>query len=131
METDLCNLCRQTRRWHEDHNPKHPFQELGQDPQLPKESSARKDTISAEKTIDGAGNSLPQWQTSPGTITPYPQDMTVHWPSDPVLRMILVEKGIITTDDLDAAEAKLRAISGGGGVMAQPQTYVVNNNSGA
>lgn len=30
-------------------------------------------------------------------------------PSDPILRLVLIEKGIITVEDLDRAEAKLRA----------------------
>lgn len=41
-----------------------------------------------------------------------------QWPFDPVLRQALVDKGILTVQDLADAEAKIRAVSGlptGGG----------------
>lgn len=41
-----------------------------------------------------------------------PQVKAAPWPFDPVLRQALVDKGIITPEDLTAAEAKIRAISG-------------------
>lgn len=34
-----------------------------------------------------------------------------QWPFDPVLRQALIDKGILTPDDLRDAEAKLRAVT--------------------
>jgi hypothetical protein len=34
------------------------------------------------------------------------------WPFDPVLRQALVDKGVVTPDDLRDAEAKIRAVTG-------------------
>lgn len=48
-------------------------------------------------------------------ITPARPDVAVKaapWPFDPVLRQALIDKGVLTPDDLQAAEAKIRAISG-------------------
>jgi hypothetical protein len=41
-----------------------------------------------------------------------PQVKAAPWPFDPVLRQALIDKGILTPEDLTAAEAKIRAISG-------------------
>jgi len=35
-----------------------------------------------------------------------------QWPFDPVLRQALIDKGIITPEDLAAAQAKIQAITG-------------------
>jgi hypothetical protein len=49
---------------------------------------------------------------------------TAPWPFDPVLRQALVDKGVLTPDDLRAAETKIKEMSvifnqgGSGGVQA-------------
>lgn len=35
----------------------------------------------------------------------------VRWPFDPVLRQALINKGVITPEDLTAAEAQIRAVT--------------------
>jgi hypothetical protein len=37
--------------------------------------------------------------------------MPAQWPFDPVLRQALVDKGLLTADDLRVAEAKIRDMS--------------------
>lgn len=41
--------------------------------------------------------------------TPTPPPASLNLGLDPILRYVLIEKGIITSDDLTEAEAKLRA----------------------
>jgi hypothetical protein len=82
-----CRTCGKDAKWHRDNSPIHAFN----------------------------GGSVPTSQTfSP----PEPQqgvDVQVspplHGMFDPVLRQALVDKGIITPDDLRAAEDKIRAVT--------------------
>lgn len=78
---ECCTTCGQTKRWHEENQPRHEF-------------------------------------NGPVGVPPVRVKTTAApWPFDPVLRQALVDKGIITVQDLADAEAKIRAVSGmtGGG----------------
>lgn len=51
----------------------------------------------------------------PLNAKPEPEGITpeaMPWPLDPVLRQALIDKGILTPDDLRAAEEKIRSITG-------------------
>ena len=83
MVNDVCAVCGQTRGWHTDNRPRHQFKSVN----------------------DGLMDSAP---------TPTGRGIKhVTMPFDPVLRMALIDKGIITTDDLDAADAKIRHLTQG------------------
>jgi hypothetical protein len=78
MSEVLCEVCRQTKAWHEEHRPQHEF------------------------SLDGQLR-----RAQPMTVeAPMPN---VSIPSDPILRLVLIEKGLITSEDLAEAEAKLRS----------------------
>lgn len=53
--------------------------------------------------VDGPLNDSGQMKQSPN------RDPVQGLTTDPILRLVLIEKGLITVADLDAAEAKLKA----------------------
>lgn len=112
-----CQLCQQTKSWHEEHKPHHLFN--SDSDQLLIQQSSRE--VLAPQPNPRPGG--------PGPIYPPPSSPPqLSFPSDPVLRMALIEAGVLTTQDLDTAEKKLQAlIPNGGMAMAQPsypiQTY--------
>lgn len=77
---DCCSMCGNSRLWHNEHNPRHPFM-TDEGPLRPPESTSG--------------------------VRP------TSMPMDPVLRMALIDAGVITTDQLDAAEKKIRFLTGG------------------
>lgn len=85
-ELDRCKTCQQTRLWHDNNNPIHPFND-GQ-------AGA---TAFLNRTHNRPGNDAPRRSEGPQVI-----------PSDPVLRIALINRGIITPADLAAAEEQLR-----------------------
>lgn len=88
-----CRTCGQTWAWHEEHKPRHKFVDADSD--LP----------------DGLGPKAQKKGEKPAVIQK-------GWPSDPVLRIALVRKGILSMADIEAAEAELREAAGrGGGVV--------------
>lgn len=91
-----CRTCKNTYRWHLEHSPLHPFNEgqAGATAFLGKRG---------DRTHQRA-NVTPQR----GSETP----PRVVWPSDPVLRIALMNAGVITADHLRAAEEQLRAAMG-------------------
>lgn len=115
-----CETCDNTWAWHQENKPQHPFNS-GDMP-----ASA---TFGKRRT-DGQGN-VPTEVTQP-QLSP--------WPFDPVLRQALVNKGVITPDDLANAEHQIRAVTAtlGSGVAnltatirtGQTHSYVVGGDDG-
>lgn len=88
---DQCKFCQQTRQWHDDNNPKHPFN----DGTLPHSAAF------GVRRSDGSRGPAP----SRGNVPP------PAWPFDPVLRQALIDKGLLTPEDLTVAENKIRAVT--------------------
>lgn len=82
--TNMCRLCNQSEDWHKANNPRHPF-------------TPRDGASSPTLTND-----------QPAVV----QNMAV--PFDPVLRLCLINAGVITTEQLSKAEKDFRMINGGG-----------------
>lgn len=80
-----CRTCLNTREWHEVHRPRHPFN-TGQ---------------------SGATDFL-----KPKKEKPQPEIRQSAMPIDPVLRVALINKGVITPQDLRDAEAVIQAATG-------------------
>lgn len=91
-----CYTCDNTYMWHQVFNPAHPFNNG---------SVSFKATFGA-RTPDG-GRTGPQ-RGSQGAETPPAPAM----PFDPVLRQALIDAGVLTPQQLQDAEDKIRAITG-------------------
>lgn len=97
-ETDECVICHLPEQAHKDRKMVHRFQPVGGSsaliPTEPENEIARDD-----RRIDHASSARQAPQGS------------VRMPSisDPVLRMALIRRGVITVADLDEVEAELRA----------------------
>lgn len=96
MSEDLCTTCNKPHPWPDGTTPVHPFNNGS----LPMSA-----TFGKPRADGPRGSSAP---TTPTNVVP---DMS-PWPFDPVLRTALINKGIITPDDLSAAERQIRAVSG-------------------
>lgn len=96
LPTDECKTCGQTYGWHQESKPIHPFNngQAGATAFL----GARRDRDNPRR-----GSASPQAAETPPTVV---------WPNDPVLRVALITKGILTADDLRNAENMLRASMG-------------------
>lgn len=86
-ELDRCHTCQHTRLWHDNNKPIHPFNngETGATAFL-----KRKDQRGAPEVTQIAQRGMP---------------------FDPVLRQTLINKGVISVDDLRAAEEQIRAVT--------------------
>lgn len=93
---EKCATCGHSAQWHKDNKPMHPFNEgqAGATAFLKQRGARtpRTDPNDAQRGAEGPP--------------------TVVWPNDPVLRVALLNKGILTADDLRAAEEQLRAVMG-------------------
>jgi hypothetical protein len=96
-ENSVCRICGQTFSWHQDNRPRHPFIEKHSDRVMPlgKNKEEKKQQDKPKKVVLE----------------------TREWPSDPILRIALVKKGILTQADILAAEAELREAAESGGVI--------------
>lgn len=89
---DKCTTCEQTRLWHENNDTQHQFN----DGSVP------------FKTTFGARTRRDDQKTAQrGSESP----SVASWPFDPVLRQALIDKGVLTPEDLRAAEDKIRAVT--------------------
>ena len=96
----ICRTCGNTESWHRDNDPHHPFVDKNSD--QPDGLGPRK---KKDKDQDG-GKARSEAVVRQG------------FPSDPVLRVALVRKGILSMADIEAAELELReAAERGGGVV--------------
>jgi hypothetical protein len=83
-----CNMCNQSYEWHQTHFARHPYTPPGSRNEL-------RDATRDKKPSQARSDAIVR------TTTPF----------DPVLRLALIEAGVITVDQLTAAEMKLRAVS--------------------
>lgn len=90
LKASVCSTCGNTFGWHEESNPRHPFAALGT-------QSVLADTRRDERPA----------QTDSGPI------VRTSTPFDPVLRLALIDAGVITPDDLDKADKKIRQLTQG------------------
>lgn len=91
-----CRTCGQTYDWHREHKPVHPFN-TGQ---------------AGIKALLGARRDRDPQRDGSGAQRGSQAASRVVWPTDPVLRVALIRKGVITTDDLREAEDMLKASMG-------------------
>lgn len=97
---DRCKICGQTRGWHMENKPHHTFVTEADDQGMAQLGPRR------EKTKDGE-------KKKPGE-----RKVRIGLPTDPALRVALVNKGILTMADIIAAEEELReAAEHGRGVV--------------
>lgn len=90
--SDRCWTCGQTFEWHEDHKPVHPFN-FGQD---------------GATAVFKRAPDRDHRRTTPTSPQPSQGPQMMSLPTDPVLRIALVNKGVLTPVDLVAAEEQLR-----------------------
>lgn len=74
-----------------------------------------------------------KWNAKDTKEQPEPETRPAEWPFDPVLRQALIDKGVLTPDDLMNAENKIRAVTSlmklnpKANVMVGGQIYVAGN----
>lgn len=90
LETELCTICHKPAIEHEERGFKHRFSPPGQ----PSALFARTDQAQSSSSQRTSG--------AQGAIR-------IPTAGDPVLRMALIRKGVLTVADLDEVEAELRA----------------------
>lgn len=103
LATLKCAICNQTEAWHRQHKPKHAF------------TLSPGDLRMAEYTPEA---NVPQPPAKPSRPL---------LPSDPVLRKVLIDKGLITLDDIEAAEREIAALSGAFRDFQQGKRITVQN----
>lgn len=90
----LCHTCQKDRAWHEANpNTQHSFN----DGSIPVSETFGKKLMDGSRTPPGSGG-VTQVVESP-------------WPFDPVLRQALIDKGVLTPQDLRDAEEKIRTVT--------------------
>jgi hypothetical protein len=87
-----CRTCNNSFEWHKDNNPIHPFNDGS--------AGATAFLKAGRGERDRRGTNVPQETTQ-----------RVQYPFDPVLRMALMNKGVISPADLTQAEEMLSATS--------------------
>ena len=88
----ICKTCGRDRQWHEDNATRHPYN----DGSIPPSETFGK------RLADGT-----RVPATPADV----QAVEARWPFDPVLRQALINKGVITPEDLTNAEAQIRAVT--------------------
>lgn len=87
----VCETCHKPHPWPDGTTPRHPF---------------KRGHLSTISTFGPIGGRQKPRDESPVVVRAMP------WPFDPVLRQALIDKGILTPQDLTDAEAKIRAVTG-------------------
>jgi hypothetical protein len=105
LKNDICAICGQTWGWHEDNKPRHTFMRAGQD-----NATAQLGPSNRER------NMFPHRHATRQGVTQAPK-LLPGLSSDPVLRILLLRKGLITPDELNATEAEVRETKEQGGVV--------------
>jgi len=91
---DICKTCGQTWDWHQQHTDiRHPFNEGNR------------------ATSETFGKRLPDGTRTNADDTASLTVQEAPWPFDPVLRQALIDRGVITPDDLVNAERTIRAVT--------------------
>lgn len=92
----VCETCGKSREWHDQNATQHRYND---------------GTLSGSETFGkrlSDGTRVPvgeRGENAAGTV------VEERWPFDPVLRQALINKGVITPEDLTAAEAQIRAVT--------------------
>lgn len=94
-ELDRCKTCEHTRMWHDTNDTRHVFNDGSVSPQA----------TFGRRRADGSKEPL---QTSQ---QPAESAGEQRWPFDPVLRQALINRGVITAEDLRSAEEQIRAVT--------------------
>lgn len=89
-EPGICRLCGHSKQWHEENHPRHRFD----DPS----TLFLKKSKGADRPGAGDNGNVAESSTQ-----------TARWPMDPVLRVALINAGVITPADLTAAEELIKA----------------------
>lgn len=95
-EAAPCSTCGNSFTWHEENRPMHPFNDGSSG------ASAFLGPRRADRGRRDGDNGAQRVSQAP----PRPA-----WPIDPVLRQALVDKGILTPEDLRNAEAKIKEMT--------------------
>jgi hypothetical protein len=110
-DEEKCWICRQTKKWHEEHRPQHSFTRVGESGGMaqlgPKESrrAANGGAQSHVKVVRG----LPQ---------------------DAALRIVMLRKGLITQAELVEAEREIREAQENGSFVIVPLPGKAPSNTG-
>lgn len=105
-ELDECSTCGRTRTWHKANRTMHGFSEPGSPSNLGK---IRTDDRGGPFEEDHNPRKQMKWNAGDGR----PRVRQVQSTMDPVLRMALVDKGMLTLEELDVAERKIHFFTGG------------------
>lgn len=97
IDPDTECACGQTFAWHQANQPRHPFSPKGVAAILGdrRDRGDRNGVKTAQRGAERAATTVPH----------------AAWPFDPVLRQALIDKGVLTPDDLRDAEAKIHEMS--------------------
>lgn len=88
-----CRTCLNTEKWHEENKPMHPF------------NTGEAGVKAFLRPIRDRGTPEGPQGVQRGAQRP-------AWPMDPVLRQALINKGVLTPEDLRDAEEYIRAVTG-------------------
>jgi hypothetical protein len=91
-ELDRCHTCGHNRLWHDNNSPLHPFNDGSAGARAFLGSKRDRDTPARPSNVQR------------GTERP-------SWPIDPVLRQALINREVITPQDLRDAEEQIRAVT--------------------
>jgi hypothetical protein len=89
----VCETCENTWAWHQNNQTQHPFND---------------GSIPASETF---GKRLPDGTRAMPGSQAVVEAVEPSWPFDPVLRQALVNKGVITPEDLQDAEKQIRMVT--------------------
>jgi hypothetical protein len=103
-EIEVCGACGHGPNEHQ--GMRHPFSPKGASTSWLKPQKVQP----PESSLAGATMTPPRSSSFPATL-----------PFDPVLRQALITKGVLTPDDLAAAETTIRALGLGGGLSGATQ----------
>lgn len=104
-ELDICSTCGNTRTWHKNNDVMHGFSEPGTPSNL------------GRVRMDREPRKQMEWNEGNGRRIERPEVRQVQATMDPVVRMALVDAGILTLEQLDAAEKKIHFFTGDLGVV--------------
>lgn len=112
MQTSSCTTCGNSHEWHQEYKPRHPFND----------GSVPTSATFGRRTPDGGRRTGSGPQR--GSEGPQHVDPIAVAPFDPVLRQALIDRGVVTPEDLSQAEDKIRAITAQFHTHAQGETPV-------
>jgi hypothetical protein len=96
-DIDRCRMCNNDRQWHRENRPRHPF--TPQDGSLAFLGDRKKDQAKADHPSQSHVKVLP------------------GLPSDPALRILMIELGLITQDQLTEVENRIRQAQTSGNII--------------